>query len=178
MVKGIDEIRGLEPEVREALAAVRDPEIPPLSTADLGIVERVAVTAEAVEVDLLPTFAGCPALDVILGDAEDAVRAVAGDREIRVRFVTAPPWTSDRITRAGREALRRHGLAPPSGAAPVQVFMQLWPMRDRVSAECPFCGSSDTDIESAFGPTLCRSTHFCRSCRNPFEAFKPKSAPR
>src|SRR5439155_22313733 len=163
-----------EPEVREALAAVRDPEIPPLSIADLGIVERVAVTAEDVEADLLPPFAGCPALDVILGDAEDAVRAVAGDREIRVRFVTAPPWTSDRITRAGREALRRHGLAPPSGAAPVQVFMQLWPMRDRVSAECPFCGSSDTDIESAFGPTLCRSTHFCRSCRNPFEALKPK----
>ena len=31
-------------------------------------------------------------------------------------------------------------------------------------------------MESAFGPTLCRSTHFCRSCRNPFEAFKPKIA--
>ena len=29
-------------------------------------------------------------------------------------------------------------------------------------------------VESAFGPTLCRTTHFCRACRNPFEAFKPK----
>jgi ring-1,2-phenylacetyl-CoA epoxidase subunit PaaD len=39
---------------------------------------------------------------------------------------------------------------------------------------CPFCGSEDTVLESAFGPTLCRTTHFCRACRNPFEAFKPK----
>ena len=41
-------------------------------------------------------------------------------------------------------------------------------------AACPFCGSEDTVVESAFGPTLCRTTHFCRACRNPFEAFKPK----
>ena len=32
----------------------------------------------------------------------------------------------------------------------------------------------DTILESAFGPTLCRATHFCRACRNPFESFKPK----
>ena len=44
------------------------------------------------------------------------------------------------------------------------------------AATCPFCGSKDTELESAFGPTLCRTTHFCRSCRNPFEAFKPKAA--
>jgi len=31
-------------------------------------------------------------------------------------------------------------------------------------------------LESAFGPTLCRATHFCRACRNPFESFKPKVA--
>jgi hypothetical protein len=31
-------------------------------------------------------------------------------------------------------------------------------------------------LESAFGPTLCRTIQFCRACRNPFEGFKPKGA--
>jgi ring-1,2-phenylacetyl-CoA epoxidase subunit PaaD len=44
---------------------------------------------------------------------------------------------------------------------------------------CPYCGSDQTTLESAFGPTLCRSVHMCGSCRNVFEAFKPKlPAPR
>jgi ring-1,2-phenylacetyl-CoA epoxidase subunit PaaD len=171
----------LEARVRDALASVHDPEIPPLSIVDLGIVERVDVSEGAVEVDLLPTFAGCPALDVIAADARAAVRAVAGDRDVLVRFVHSPPWTSDRISERGREALRSYGLAPPgeSGGA---VFVPLAGLgRAGVpgpeaggAARCPFCGSEDTEIESAFGPTLCRSTHFCRACRNPFEGFKPK----
>ena len=61
-------------EIWEALASVRDPEIPPISITDLGIVERVDVSDEAVEVALLPTFAGCPALDVIKEDVERSVR--------------------------------------------------------------------------------------------------------
>jgi len=162
-----------ERRVWDALAEVHDPEIPPLSITDLGIVERVATTEDEVQVDLLPTFAGCPALDVIRSDVEAAVRGVGGDRAIRVRFVYAPPWTSDRITPEGREALRSYGLTPPPGTGPARAVIPL----SVVAAgprTCPFCGSQDTVLESAFGPTLCRATHFCRSCRNPFEAFKPK----
>jgi ring-1,2-phenylacetyl-CoA epoxidase subunit PaaD len=169
----------LELAVWEALARVRDPEIPPLSITDLGMVERVAADEAGIEVDLLPTFAGCPALDVIRQDVEAALASVAGDREVRVRFVYSPAWTSDRITPDGREALRTYGLTPP-GAAGARVFLplaSLTPDRDGDGAECPFCGSEDTVLESAFGPTLCRTTHFCRSCRNPFEAFKPKGVP-
>ena len=163
----------LELDVMEALSRVRDPEIPPLSITDLGIVERVDVTDEAIDVRLLPTFSGCPALDVIREDVEAALRATAGDRDVRVSFVYSPPWTSDRITPAGREALRTYGLTPP-GAGP--AFVPLASLtRSEGTAACPFCGSEDTVLESAFGPTLCRSTHFCRSCRNPFEAFKPKA---
>ena len=160
----------LEARVRDALASVHDPEIPPCTIVDLGIVERVAVADGMVEVELLPTFAGCPALDVIREDVEAAVRLAAPDASVRVRFVHAPPWTSDRITAAGRAALASHGISPPAGPSvviPVQAVRRV---------ACPFCGSEDTVLESAFGPTLCRSTRFCRSCRNPFEAFKPKTA--
>ncbi|HXF57008.1 MAG TPA: 1,2-phenylacetyl-CoA epoxidase subunit PaaD [Actinomycetota bacterium] len=170
-----EERKELEGAVWAALEGVHDPEIPAVRIVDLGLVERVAVSSEAVEVDLLPTFLGCPALDVIRAEAEAAVRAVAGDREVRVRFVHAPPWTSDRITERGKEAMRSYGLAPPEG--PGRAFVPLAALgRGTPPAACPFCGSRDTVLESAFGPTLCRSVHFCRACRNPFEAFRPKPA--
>jgi ring-1,2-phenylacetyl-CoA epoxidase subunit PaaD len=160
-----------------ALAEVRDPEIPPCSITDLGIVERVRITPGRVEVDLLPTFAGCPALDVIAEDVSVAVRPMVANREVMVRFVYDTPWTSDRITDAGREAMRTYGLTPPgSNGSSDAVFIPLAAFeRAPHPVTCPFCGSTDTVLESAFGPTLCRATHFCRSCRNPFESFKPKT---
>jgi ring-1,2-phenylacetyl-CoA epoxidase subunit PaaD len=162
----------LERAVWEALARVHDPEIPPCSITDLGIVGGIRVSDESVEVDLLPTFAGCPALDVIRQDAEAAVRAAAGERAITVRFVYSPAWTSDRITPEGRAALQEYGVTPPGRGG---AFIPLAALeRIEGSVTCPFCGSDQTVMESAFGPTLCRSTHYCRSCRNPFEAFKPK----
>jgi ring-1,2-phenylacetyl-CoA epoxidase subunit PaaD len=168
-------VQDLEREVREALSSVHDPEIPPCSITDLGLVERVAVTGDRVEVDLVPTFLGCPALEAIREDAEAAVRAVAGGRAVRVRFVPSPPWTTDRITPRGRAALRSYGIAPPgdprSSPRPVPLAAVG---AAREGAPCPFCGSRRTEVESAYGPTLCRTVQFCRSCRNPFEAFRPK----
>jgi ring-1,2-phenylacetyl-CoA epoxidase subunit PaaD len=175
VVKQLDVVTEVENRVWEALAQVHDPEIPPCSITDLGIVARVQATKDAVEVDLLPTFAGCPALDVIREDAEAAVQAAAPDFEAKVRFVYSPPWTSDRITPEGRAALKGYGITPPRSGAPAFVALaSLHRVEGTVS--CPYCGSEETVLESAFGPTLCRSTHFCRSCRNPFEGFKPKTA--
>jgi ring-1,2-phenylacetyl-CoA epoxidase subunit PaaD len=175
-----DAASGLEGRIWNALADVPDPEIPPCSIVDLGIVEKVRATAETVEVDLLPTFSGCPALDVIRDDAERAVAPLAQGREVRVRFVYSPPWTSERITAAGRRALQSYGIAPPGTATAGSAGRVVVPLAalERVvrTTTCPYCGSEDTVLESAFGPTLCRATHFCRACRNPFESFKPKRA--
>jgi ring-1,2-phenylacetyl-CoA epoxidase subunit PaaD len=157
--------------VREALAQVMDPEIPACSIVDLGMVERVEVTGDAVEVDLLPTFVGCPAKDLIGQDAARAVQRVAGGRQVRVRFVHRPAWTTDRITEEGRAALREYGIAPhwdrPAGPTAV-------PLLTASSVPCPYCGSTETVQESSWGPTPCRAAHYCRACRNPFEGFKTK----
>ena len=170
---------GLERRVWEAVAAVHDPEIPPCSIVDLGIVERAEVMDSRIEVDLLPTFAGCPALDVIEADVRAAIHGVAGGREVRVRFIYSPPWTSNRITEQGREALRAYGVTPPDvSSKPVghQAFVPLTALQATTPPlTCPFCGSRQTVPESAFGPTLCRTIHFCQACRNPFEGFKPKT---
>lgn len=140
-------------QVREAIAEVRDPEIPAVSVEDLGMVEDVRVVDDRIEVTLLPTFVGCVALDLIQAAVEERL-AVFG-RRTAVRFDRRVPWTSDRITATGRERLRASGFAPPNDET------------------CPYCGSTNVAIDSLFGPTQCRSLRYCRSCRQPFEAFKP-----
>ena len=167
----------VEGEVRRALDRIHDPEIPACSITDLGMVERVAVTGDAVEVDLLPTFVGCPAKDVIADDVRAGLRDAVAGRELRLRFVYDPPWTTERITERGKERLREVGIAPewqggpPGNSGPVAI-----PLMRASTITCPFCGSEDTFRESAWGPTPCRTQHFCRSCRNPFEGFKEKSS--
>ena len=42
----------------------------------------------------------------------------------------------------------------------------------RVCFRCPYCGSSETNLENIFGPTPCRSLRYCTSCKQPFEQFK------
>jgi ring-1,2-phenylacetyl-CoA epoxidase subunit PaaD len=145
-----------EATVRGLLATVYDPEIPTISIVDLGIVERVAVTADAIDIELLPTFVGCPALDVIRDAVVEALAPL--DREARVAFTWRVPWTSDRISDGGRARLAASGFAPPADPADVR---------------CPYCQSARVAMDSAFGPTQCRSLFYCRDCRQPFEAFKP-----
>ena len=179
MVKQLDhsDVEGVELQVWSALAGVHDPEIPPCTIIDLGIVKQVRVGGRSVEIELLPTFAGCPALDVIREDVTAAAETVAEGRQVSVRFVYSPPWTSDRITDQGRARLREYGVTPPGQGSPGSAFVPLASLRNTGSGErvpCPYCGADDTVLESAFGPTLCRSTRYCPSCRNPFEAFKPK----
>ena len=153
-----------ETDIRTALGSVKDPEIPTCSITDLGIVHEVRVLDAAIEIDLLPTFAGCPALDVIREDVEAVVRALAPDLETRVRFVTNPAWTTDRVNDAAKEGLRSYGISAP-------VLVQLGRPEP---ITCPYCGSTETFEEGAFGPTPCRTVRYCSSCKNPFEGFKHK----
>ena len=142
--------------VRTVLETVHDPEIPTVSIVDLGLVERGVGTADAIEVELLPTFVGCPALEVIRGAVEGALAPLG--REVSVTFTWRVPWTSDRISARGRARLAASGFAPPDEPADVR---------------CPYCRSAKVAMDSAFGPTACRSLFYCRDCRQPFEAFKP-----
>jgi ring-1,2-phenylacetyl-CoA epoxidase subunit PaaD len=154
----------------EALAEVPDPEIPALSVVDLGLVHSVTLDGERLRVELLPTFVGCPALELIRAAVAERLAGLAPVVEVEMTF--AVPWTSDRITDEGRRKLQRSGFAPPArGAAPGDrpLFATI---AVRPTAACPWCGSSDTTLENAFGPTLCRTIFWCNRCRQPFEQFK------
>ena len=155
-------------QVRAAVSAVPDPELPTVTIGMLGMVERVDLTREGdVTVELLPTFTGCPATDYIVVDVRAAAMAVPGVRSVDVRLRLSPAWTADRITPEGREALRGFGIAPPQTER-----LPLLGIAGRSDPMCPYCGSADTQVTNAFGPTPCRALHQCNACHNPFEGFK------
>ncbi len=154
-------------DVWRALAGIPDPELPVISIVDLGVVREVRVEGDRVHVAFTPTFMGCPALDVMRSQMEDAIRELGGEPEIEV--VLDDSWSTDRISPEGREKLRATGLAPPTprGQQP-PTLVQL-----RGGAfRCPYCGSTETSLENLFGPTPCRSLRYCNACRQPFEQFK------
>ena len=156
-----------ERTVWDALAEIADPEIPVISLVELGVVRDVEVEDGRVRVEFTPTFLGCPALEVMRDQMAAKVRELGAEPEIRV--IADDSWSSDRITPEGREKLRKAGFAPPAprqAAVPQLVQLQRGPFR------CPYCGSTETELENIFGPTPCRSLRYCRSCRQPFEQFK------
>ena len=161
--------RTVEDAVWDALRGVLDPEIPAVSVLDMGMVHDVRVNGAHAHVTFMPTFTGCPAVDIIEHDIRVAVEGVPGIDEVTVRPTFDPPWTTGRITEEGRAKLKDFGLAPPTGSGPVLITQIGLPQ----IALCPFCGSKNTHNENAFGPTPCRALYYCDDCRNPFEQFKP-----
>ncbi|MFK2826338.1 1,2-phenylacetyl-CoA epoxidase subunit PaaD [Bacillus sp. B190/17] len=159
-------VESFNQQVYEALNNVKDPEIDTVSIIDLGMVEEVVTEGKNVKVVLLPTFLGCPALDIIKKNIVNAVNELPSVEDVEVEFIFHPPWTSDRITEEGHKGLRAFGIAPPP-----EHFEEdgSW------HVDCPYCESTYVTMENIFGPTACRSILYCKSCKNPFEAMKPVS---
>jgi ring-1,2-phenylacetyl-CoA epoxidase subunit PaaD len=155
-------------EVIEALHEVKDPEVPVIDVVELGIVRSAVVEGNKVTVSVTPTYSGCPATQVIEQEIAAALRRHGFD-EVVVKMVFSPAWTTDWIAPEAREKLRAYGIAPPGPAAEVELVTLGGPTR---AVACPYCGSSNTTRESAFGSTACKSIHVCHSCHQPFEHFK------
>jgi ring-1,2-phenylacetyl-CoA epoxidase subunit PaaD len=153
-----------EAEVWEALAEIPDPEIPAVSLVDLGVIRSVSVEANRVRVEFMPTFLGCPALDVMRNRMAERLRALGAEPEVEV---ATQGWSTDLITPEGRRKLEESGFAPP-GATRAATLLQI----ETAAHRCPYCGSTDTRLENLFGPTPCRSLRYCAACRQPFEQFK------
>jgi ring-1,2-phenylacetyl-CoA epoxidase subunit PaaD len=152
----------------DILNRVPDPEIPVISVTELGIVRDVRAAADGVDVVVTPTYSGCPATEVIERSIREALTA-AGAAQVRVTTQLAPPWTTDWIGAEAQEKLRVYGIAPPGP----QVISEAQPLKFLPRVACPRCGSSDTERLSQFGATACKALYRCRSCREPFEYFKP-----
>jgi len=155
-----------EQRVWEELGKIVDPEIPVLSLVELGVIREVEVREDGVRVALRPTFAGCPALHVMRAQIGERLRALGAAR-VEVEVVLDPPWSTDDIRPEARPKLVAYGLAPaPSPIIQLEAILAAPRL-------CPRCGSADTEVRNEFGPTPCRTIHYCRACLQPFEGMKP-----
>ena len=140
--------------IMAVLDRVPDPEIPALTITDLGIVRGVADDPPRVLVT--PTYTGCPATVAI----EQMIRVAldeAGYGGAHIERVLFPAWTTDWISERGMERLKAYGISPPNPSA---------------TAECPRCGSLETEEVSRFGSTPCKAQWRCTACLEPFDRFK------
>ncbi|MFD4829937.1 1,2-phenylacetyl-CoA epoxidase subunit PaaD [Streptomyces uncialis] len=175
----------LEARLRRLAGSVLDPELPVITLAELGVLRAVRLRGPGrVEVDLTPTYTGCPAVEAMSLDIERVLHA-HGIPDVTVRSVLAPAWTTDDITDEGRRKLREFGIAPPRTQRPTgPVEIRLGPTRaaDPSAAApapaalepvtCPVCGSADTELLSRFSSTACKALRRCLACREPFDHFK------
>lgn len=156
-----------EKEIWLALEVVKDPEIPTLSMVDMGIITKVEVRGESnVYVEMTPTFTGCPAIKMMENMVAERLAEI-GIEKIEVTTNFNKPWNSNKLTERGLMCLKKHGLAPPpkhQGEITMEILEH---------SVCPHCGSKNTEMKTPFGPTLCRSMHYCNECLQAFEQFKP-----
>jgi ring-1,2-phenylacetyl-CoA epoxidase subunit PaaD len=137
-----------------------------LTIADLGVLRGARVDADGrIEIDITPTYSGCPAMTMIALNVATALAAQGIDA--RVKLVLSPAWTTDWMTQSGRDRLREYGIAPP---APKASRRALFGMDEAIA--CPRCGSTDTEKLSEFGSTACKSLWRCTACKEPFDHFK------
>ena len=156
----------------EIASAVRDPELPVLTLADLGVLREVSEEDGRVVVTITPTYSGCPAIDEMGADLRRSLIS-AGYEQVEVRLSLAPAWTTDWISDEGRQKLASAGIAPPSRVGPSvagPVPLNLVPPSRQVA--CPQCGSLNTSEISRFGSTACKALRRCHACAEPFEHVK------
>jgi len=163
----VESQKGSEKEfILNLLHEVKDPEIPVLSIIDLGIVEKIELVDRSIYIGLLPTYNGCPAMDIIQLLVREKLYD-AGYRDIKLELLRQPHWTTDRITVQGMEAIVNYGMAAPDVSTRISELID-----GESHLSCPKCGSKNTAMISAFGSTACKAMMKCNDCREPFEYFK------
>lgn len=95
--------------LRAALGEVLDPELP-VSLVDLGLVYGVDFDGGTARVDLTFTATACPCMDFIKQDVRDRIGGEPWVEAVEINEVWDPPWTTDRISEAGRRKLGSMGV--------------------------------------------------------------------
>ncbi|MFG2195099.1 1,2-phenylacetyl-CoA epoxidase subunit PaaD [Streptomyces sp. NPDC048639] len=156
----------LEEKLRQLAGSVPDPELPMITLEELGVLRGLQILGPGrVEVELTPTYTGCPAIESMSADIERLLHD-HGIPEVTVRTVLSPPWTTDAISAEGRRKLEESGIAPPRPTG------DRGPVMVELAVRCPQCGSTDTTVLSRFSSTACKALRRCESCREPFDHFK------
>jgi FeS assembly SUF system protein len=95
--EGDDDSELMEP-VLAALKTVRDPEVP-VNLVDLGLIYELLVKKGGVVfVEMTLTTPACPVAQSMPKEVENAIAAVPGVGEVRVKLVWSPPWDREMMS--------------------------------------------------------------------------------
>ncbi len=155
-------------EIEHVLSSVCDPEVPVLTILDLGIVRDISIVDSKILITITPTYSGCPAMDAINFDIRLKLLE-AGYKEIDIKTVLSPAWTTDWMSEEGKKKLLAYGIAPPN---PKQQVCSQKGFVEQEAVQCPLCRSFHTRMVSEFGSTACKSLYQCQDCKEPFDYFK------
>jgi FeS assembly SUF system protein len=98
---GDDDLTLFDP-VMDALKTVQDPEIP-VNLVELGLIYELLVKKGGIVfVEMTLTTPSCPVAQSMPGEVKNAVSAVPGVEDVRVKLVWTPPWTQDRMSEEAR----------------------------------------------------------------------------
>lgn len=162
----MSEKENIEESILDILRTVHDPEVPVLTILDLGVVKSVDVDGIDVYVEIIPTYTGCPAMDMISDDIKTALKKEGYNP--KVKLVLSPAWSTDRITETGRKALEDYGIAAPLEASNDKLALT----GEAQMVKCTRCKSQNTKLISEFGSTACKALFQCNDCHEPFDYFK------
>ncbi len=84
-------------EVWEALKTVYDPELG-WSIVDLGLVNRIEVQEDRIEIDFTLTSPGCPVGDELTSDIFYVISTLAGTPNVYVKIVWDKPWSWEKMS--------------------------------------------------------------------------------
>jgi metal-sulfur cluster biosynthetic enzyme len=94
-----------EPDVRDALREVIDPELG-INIVDLGLVYGIEVAGGNVRITMTMTTPACPLRDYIQDLVESTVTSRLSDVDkVTVDIVSDPRWTEDLMSDAARQQL-------------------------------------------------------------------------
>lgn len=100
-----EELERLTADIVAALKTVYDPEIP-ADIYELGLIYKIDIDDDRnIDIDMTLTAPGCPVAGEMPGWVENAVGAVPGVADVRVRMVFDPPWDQGRMSEEARVAL-------------------------------------------------------------------------
>ncbi|MBV9964001.1 MAG: phenylacetate-CoA oxygenase subunit PaaJ [Parafilimonas sp.] len=155
--------------ILQLLDTVTDPEVPVLSIIDLGIIRDVEIdSSNKIKITITPTYTGCPAMDVISMNIR-MILLQNGFKNIEIKNVLSPAWTTDWMSEAGKQKLKAYGIAPPNSK---QIVCTVDAFQEDEAIQCPHCNSFNTQLISRFGSTACKALYKCNDCFEPFDYFK------
>ncbi|MFT6337353.1 MAG: ring-1,2-phenylacetyl-CoA epoxidase subunit PaaD [Halioglobus sp.] len=153
--------------IEDVLKNVTDPEIPVLTIQDLGIYQGFEREGKKITVLITPTYTGCPAMDMISVNVKSAMEE-AGYKDVVVKLILSPVWTTDMISEDGHRKLKEYGIAPPVEKTSDKSHHS----GEEKVVPCPQCESKNTQVISQFGSTACKALYKCNDCLEPFDYFK------